>query len=213
MAFMAIGVQDEAAGAAPPIGLATVGEVDGLIALLRLRPPAFWMRRIEDPVLARFVAHAISDPRCVILVARAAGEEVPAGYLFSIRDPRRFWHGFVARHPIIALSILYHQLSRRVALRRLEKGGDPSLPAFSWSPASPDVARVLGLYVRAEHRRKGIALELYFRLFSELLARRCRRVEEYMGPDYPHYAGKLPEVCGWQLQKCRCGGYKITKDL
>lgn len=68
-----------------------------------------------------------------------------------------------------------------------------SLPQFRWSPSAPDAARILGLFVRPDHRRKGLALALYSRLFETLRAAGAATVEEYMGEDYPQYAGKSPQ--------------------
>jgi GNAT superfamily N-acetyltransferase len=104
-------------------------------------------------------------------------------------------------------------LRRDARARALAGDAVAGLPAFSWSPSHRGIARIIGLYVRKEHRRKGIAMELYFKLFDALKENVCFRVEEYMGPDYPQFAGKFPEVCGWQLQQVRSGGYKLSKRL
>jgi GNAT superfamily N-acetyltransferase len=192
-------------------------EIDGVIELLYLRPPAFWMRKVSIVRLRIFLEYAIKSSRCVLLVARSPGEGVPAGYVLAVFDPRRFWIGFALGNPAVACSIAFHRLLRLLALRReirAQAGGvTAGLPAFSWSPSQPDVARIIGLYVRKEHRRKGIAMNLYFKLFDALKEKGCAKVEEYMGPDYPQYAGKFPDVCGWRLQQCDSGGYKISKSL
>lgn len=202
-----------------PIGAARVDETDAVIDLLMLRIPAFWMRQVTREDLRTFVRAAILSPRTAVLVARPEGALIPAGYVFAIFDVRTFWLRFALAHPTLSAKILYHRVVRaaslRAASRRRQREGqvDPTLPPFAWSPSDPRDARILGLYVRAEHRRKGIAMQLYFELFDVLTRCGCRRVEEYMGPDYPQYAGKFPEVCGFDLQQCACTGFKITKDL
>jgi GNAT superfamily N-acetyltransferase len=204
---------------AVPVGPATLEEIDGIIQLLYLRPPAFWMRGVSIGRLRTFLNYAIRSPRSVILLARAPAEDVPAGYVFAVFDPKWFWIGFALQYPAITLSILFLRLMRLLHLRReirtRASAGDAvaGLPAFSWSPSHRGIARIIGLYVRKEHRRKGIAMDLYFKLFDALKEKVCFRVEEYMGPDYPQFAGKFPEVCGWQLQQCSSGGYKLNKNL
>jgi GNAT superfamily N-acetyltransferase len=209
---------DEKPDPSAAIGPAMHEEIGDLISLLYLRPPAFWMRKISAARLRRFLIYAVESRRAVLLLARAPRRNTPAGYVFAIFDPKWFWIGFVFRNPVLALSILLHRLMRLFELRRVLRdrasAGDAlaGLPEFSWSPSRPGSARIVGLYVREEHRRKGIAMELYFKLFDALKEKGCSRVEEYMGPDYPQYAGKFPEVCGWQLQQCSSGGYKISKS-
>jgi GNAT superfamily N-acetyltransferase len=209
--------ENETAASTVSIGPATHADIDGIIELLYLRPPAFWMRKISIDHLRTFMGYAIKSPRSVLLLARSPGESVPAGYVFAVFDPRWFWIGFAVGNPPIACSIAFHRLLRLLALRReirAQAGGvTAGLPAFSWSPSRPDAARIIGLYVRKEHRRKGIAMDLYFKLFDALKEKACAKVEEYMGPDYPQYAGTFPEVCGWRLQPCDSGGYKISKSL
>lgn len=202
-----------------PIGRAAGEDVDALIELLRLRPSAFWMRRKTDGELRLFLTHALDDPRCVLLVARPNGGGRPAGYVLATSDTNRFWLGFALRNPALALTISVARLARlRERGKEIERrsvGGDQAaaVPGFSWTASGPANARIMGLYVRAEHRRNGIAMGLYFELFSALKTKGIARVEEYMGPDYLEYAGKFPQTCGWELQRCRCSGYKISKIL
>lgn len=201
------------------IGPATALELGGLKTLLGLRWPSYWMKKVPDSSLDAFLQYAVDSARSVILLARAAGDRLPAGYVFATLDPRWFWTGFAVRNPLTTHAIVAARLMRRLELKRrrqrLQKQGDGAsgLPDFSWTPSAPSVARVLGLYVRQEHRRKGVAMALYFELFEALKAKGVSRVEEYMGPDYPQYAGKFPQTCGWSLQKCSSGGYKISKEL
>jgi hypothetical protein len=207
------------ADSAVQIAPAALEEIEGLIELLYLRPPAFWMRKVSRDRLKTFLKYALESSRAFTLLARAPGESSPAGYVFAITDARRFWTGFALGSPGIALAILFHRLVRLLDLRRQIKDradlGDATagLPAFSWSHSRRDNARIIGLYVRKEHRRKGIAMDLYFKLFDALKGRSCSKVEEYMGADYPQFAGKFPEVCGWRLQQCSSGGYKLSKSL
>ncbi len=196
---------------------ATRDDVGGLIELLNARPPAFWMRKVGDEDLRKFLRSAVQSPRCVLLAARAPGEAVPAGYIFAVLDTRRFWSGFVLRNPALALKISVHR-ARRLRERRREidgrAGGDAAaLPPFAWAPSARSAARVIGLFVRPEHRHKGVALSLYSGLFDALKAKGVALVEEYMGPDYAQYAGTFPEASGWRLQQCRCRGYKLAKEL
>jgi GNAT superfamily N-acetyltransferase len=190
-------------------------DIGGVAELLNLRPPSYWMRMLSDDGLRAFLEYSTSSPRSTLLVARPQGEPAPAGYVFAISDPRRFWAGFALRSPALARDILYHRLRRSLELRREARRRAPAsaLPAFAWSPSHPRVARILGLYVRREHRRKGIAMKLYFSLFETLKRTGGIKVEEYMGPDYPQYAGRFPDACGWRIQPCSSGGYKISKEL
>ena len=201
------------------VGPAEPEELDGVLELLKLRIPAYWMRSVSDESLRAFLRHALKSPLCVLLAARAPDGANPAGYILAVRDARRFWLGFWLGHPLLASRIAALRLARlrerrRQADRRpvLDPSGQ-ALPLFSWAPSSPRASRIVGLFVRPEHRRKGIAMELYFKLFGALEQLGAERVEEYMGPDYLDYAGKFPEVCGWKPQRCRCGGYKLSKTL
>ena len=197
----------------PPIGPAGSDEIDAIIELLKLMPPTSWIMKLSRPALTRFLGYSIKSRRAVLLLARSRDEIRPAGYVFAISDPRWFWIDFAARHPADALAILFHRSRRIFAQRRAASAHASGLPAFAWSESSPRTARILGLCVYPDQRRRGIAMNLYFKLFDALRELGCTKVEEYMGPNYPQYAGKFPEVCGWQLQPCSRGGYKITKAL
>ena len=201
------------------ISPASAAELGGLKTLLGMRWPSYWMRKVPESSLDAFLQYAVESARSVILLARAAGDRMPVGYVFATLDPRWFWTGFALRNPLTTHAIVAVRLLRRLELKRkrgqVHKQGDGAsgLPDFAWTPSAPTVARILGLYVRHDHRRKGIAMGLYFKLFEALKAKGVRRVEEYMGPDYPRYAGRFPEACGWSLQRCSSGGYKISKQL
>ena len=203
-------------GSTMQIEPATPEDLDGVVELLNARPPAFWMRNVSDADLRTFLRYAVASDRAVLLLARTA-DSGSAGYVFAVLDPRRFWLGFALRNQGLARKIMFYRLrrilERRRDLTRREHEDAGGLPLFSWAPSRPDNARIIGLYVRKEQRRKGIAMELYLKLFAALKEKGGRRVEEYMGADYPQFAGKFPEVCGWLLQKCRCGGYKLSKTL
>ena len=207
------------AGTPVHFGPATAAEIGGIIELLKLRPPCFWMTKISAADLRTFLRYALESPRSVIMLARPKGEELPAGYVFAIFDPKWFWINFAFQNPGIMRSILFHRLMRRYEIRQeirknaREGVSTARFPEFSWSPGHRGIARILGLYVRKEHRRKGIAMDLYFKLFDVLREGGGFKVEEYMGPDYPQYAGRFPQVCGWQLEQCSSGGYKISKSL
>jgi ribosomal protein S18 acetylase RimI-like enzyme len=202
-----------------PIGAATREDIGWLVAHLSERAPAHWMRCVPQADLRRFLVYAAESRRCALLLARPAGEAAPAGYVFAVLDTRGFWLGFALRHPVSAQKIflqsLYRSLERRHEISRRTRAGvgADELPAFAWSPSHPSAARIIGLHVKAEHRRKGIATDLYFKLFAVLTEKGAAQVEEYMSPNYTKHVGKFPEVCGWRLQKCRCEGYKITKTL
>src|SRR3954468_1133051 len=99
------------------IAPARVDEIHDLQQLIYLWPPAFWMRRIPDLALRRFLAHAVRSPRAVALLARPTGESTPAGYVLAIRDARRFWRESLAREPRIAFSIARHRLQRLIGQR------------------------------------------------------------------------------------------------
>lgn len=143
----------------------------------------------------------------------------PIGYVFAIIDSRRFWSVFSLRNPLLAMRIVFHRLMRLRELRRKEQvlaKANPAaagLPAFSWSPSRAECARIIGLYVRKEFHNQGVAMDLYFSLFDALRAKECTHVEEYAAPNYVEFAGKFPKVCGWSLQPCVCGGYKISRAL
>jgi len=139
--------------------------------------------------------------------------------VFAIIDSARFWMGFALGNPGLAFSIFWHRLLRLVELRRKTRnitgadGAAAGLPVFSWSPSGPGQARIIGLYVRQEHHAKGVAMDLYFNLFDVLREKGCEQVEEYAAPNYADFAGKFPKLCGWNLEACACGGYKISRAL
>jgi hypothetical protein len=207
--------ETEAPGPDIHCGQASRADVDGIEDLIRLRPPAYWMRKIPAAGLRDFLDYALRSPHAVILAARTRNDAPPAGYVFAITDSIRFWAGFSLRSPFLAGAIVYHRLARLRELRRRNqaRAGRAGLPRFSWSPSRLGYARIIGLYVRAEHHHKGVAMDLYFLLFEVLKERGCPRVEEYAAPDYAEFAGKFPKVCGWSLQACDCGGYKISRAL
>lgn len=203
---------------ATPIQAAAPGDIDGIIRLLHARPPAYWMTRVAESGLRTFLAHVIESGRATLLVARAPEAAEPAGYVLAIQDARAFWLLFALKHPALALEICCLRVlrlseRRRATAQRPKAREALVLPEFAWSPSDPRSARIVGLFVSEEFRRRGIAMDLYFKLFEALKKKGATLVEEYMGEDYMEYAGKFPEVCGWRPQTCRCGGYKIAKEL
>lgn len=194
-------------------------EVDGVVELMLLRPPAYWMRSVSVADLRAFLQYSAECAYSVLLVARPKNAASPAGYAFTITNTPRFWRGFALGNPALARSIVFHrlrrlrELRRRGARRASAGGGAAGLPAFSWSPGRLGYARIIGVYVRKEYRDQPIAMYLYFSLFDVLKAKGCARVEEYAAPDYADWAGNFPEVCGWSLQPCACGGYKISRAI
>lgn len=200
-------------------GPAQPAEIDGIIDLMLVRPPAYWMRKVSQSEIRAFVTYAVAHRKAVIMTARPQGGLSPIGYVFAILDSRGFWSGFFIRNPLLAVWIVFHRLMRLRQRRRKEQNrvkrnpATAGLPAFAWSPSREACARIIGLYVRKEYHDQGIAMDLYFSLFDALRARNCARVEEYAAPNYADFAGKFPKVCGWSLQPCVCGGYKISRTL
>lgn len=198
---------------------ATREDIGGLIELLRLRPPMHWIVKVSDARLAEFLEYAVKSPRAVLLAARAPGDAKPAGYVLSALDAKRFWFHFGLRKPVAAQAIAVHRLRRLFELRRRinrvnsDGGAYAGLPPFAWTASDPGCARILGIFVRREHRRKGIAGALYAGLLEEVKARGGRLVEAYLGPDYARDAGSFPEACGWDLRRCDSGGFKVSKSL
>ena len=192
-------------------------DIDGLVDLLYLKRPTVWVQRMSRGGLKKFLEYSIDNPRCVVLMARS-GNDNAAGYIFSTIDTGQFWRGFAIRNPAIMLAIMYYRLQRAVERKSQrndwapKQEGDAHLPAFSWSTNGPGTARIVGLFVRSEHRGRGVATNLYKRLFEALKEKKCVKVEEYMGPDYDEFVGKFHN-CGWDLQKLNNGGYKLTKHL
>lgn len=201
------------------LGPVTAAEIDGLVELMLLRPPAFWMRMVSAADLRAFLSHSVGNPHAVVLAARARDGNSPIGYVFAVVDSVRFWLGLSLRNPLLARVIVRHRLVRLRELRRRNKsrksagGAAAELPEFAWSPSYLGHARIIGLYVRKEHHNRGVAMDLYFSLFEALKAKGCSQVEEYAAPDYAEFAGKFPKLCGWSLQPCVCGGFKITRAL
>jgi len=196
---------------------ASLADIGGLVELLNLKRPTAWIKKISLSGLKRFLEYSIDNPRSIILLARSDNDNA-AGYVFSTIDTGRFWLGFALRHPATMLAIMYYRLRNIVELKIQRKNktpeqeGDAHLPGFSWSPNGPGAARIVGILVRKEHRGKGVATKLYYRLFEALKEKKCVKVEEYMGPDYDQFAGKFHN-CGWDLQQLRGAGYKMTKLL
>ena len=211
----------EAETARPEIDLGplTYKEIDGTVDLMLMRPPAYWMGKVSVGDIRTFLEYAIGSPHSLILAARPKGGASPGGYVFALVDAPRFWAGFSIRNPVLAASIVYHWLMRARELRRRnenlarENAAAAMLPKFSWSPSRLGYARIIGLYIRKEHHNKGLAMDLYFALFDALREKGCPQVEEYAAPNYADFAGKFPKVCGWSLQPCVCGGYKISRAL
>jgi ribosomal protein S18 acetylase RimI-like enzyme len=195
-------------------------DIGGVIKLLTARAPSHWISKVSDADLRSFVEYVLGSRRSILLVAHPTGEVGPAGYVFAVLDARWFWILFALRHPLIAQKISFIRVRRIFERRQNEEprapavvGAMDSLPQFAWSPSHPRVARILGLYVHEDHRRKDIPMNLYFNLFAALEERGAVHVEEYLAVNHAQYMGKFPEDCGWRLQKCRCEGHKITKPL
>lgn len=211
--------ETEASESAAHFGPVTQAEIDDIIELIFMRPPAYWMTKISAADLRVFLDYAVGSSHSILLAARPANGASPVGFVFAVIDSVRFWAVFFLRNPVLARSIVFHRLVRLHELRRRNKAraradaAAARLPAFSWSPNRRGYARIIGLYVRKEHHNKGVAMDLYFSLFDLLREKGCVHVEEYAAPDYAEFAGKFPKVCGWSLQPCVCGGYKISRAL
>ncbi|HXT01514.1 MAG TPA: GNAT family N-acetyltransferase, partial [Elusimicrobiota bacterium] len=190
---------------------ATREDVPAVIDLLYRRPPCAWMKNLSTPSLAVFLRYAVGESRAVLPLARADGERAPAGYALAIPDPGAFWLGFALENPVIAQTIWFFRRRRAAELRRELAGG--ARPEFSWAPPARARARILGLYVRLEHRERGVARALYADMFARLKARGITLVEEHVSPDYPLAAGRFPGGFGWRLEACGCGGRKVSKSL
>ena len=206
-----MGSTEDAANRPLDIRPATRDDVPAVIDFIYRRPPCSWMRNLSTPSLAAFLRYAVSESRAVLPLARVPGEKAPAGYALAIPDPGAFWLGFALESPLIAQTIWFYR-RRREAERRLERGR-LRRPEFSWAPPARARARILGLYVRLEHRERGVARALYADLFERLKARGVSLVEEHVSPDYPLAAGRFPGGFGWRLEACGCGGRKASKSL
>lgn len=200
-----------------PIEQPRQDDVPALVELFLARPPAYWMGRVSQPALRAFLAHAIQNPRSLLLVARSAQPDAPlAGYVLAISDAVRFWLDFSLRNPFVAQNAFMHHSLRALERRKnveAQPSGGEDLPLFDWSPSGASSARIIGLYIRPEHERKGISMDLYFGLVERLRERGIEKVEEYMNPEFSETAKKFFEMCGWKIQPCRCRGYKLTKRL
>lgn len=206
-----MGTAQDAAKRPLEIRPATRADVPAVIDLIYRRPPCAWMKSLSTPSLAVFLNYAAGEARSVLTLALAPGDGAPAGYAFAVPDPAAFWLGFALESPVIAQTIWFLR-RRRAAERRRELGG-LLRPDFAWAPAARGRARILGLYVRLEHRERGVARALYADLFARLKARGVSLVEEHVGLDYPLAAGRFPSGFGWRLEACGCGGRKVSKSL
>lgn len=190
---------------------ATREDVPAVVDLISRRPPCSWMKSLSTESLAVFLRYAVGESRAVVPLARAAGERAPAGYALAVPDPAAFWLGFALENPLIAQTILFYRRRRAAEIRRELAGS--RRPEFSWAPPARARARILGLYVRLEHRERGVARALYLELFERLKARGVTFVEEHVSLDYPLAAGRFPGGFGWRLEACGCGGRKVSKSL
>jgi|GEM_PF-6220700 len=188
-------------------------DIAGLVELLNIKHPTAWIKRISHAGLQKFLRYSINNLRSVILMARM-DDDRSAGYIFSTFDTKRFWLGFSSRYPVTMSRIISYRLRglyNAYKRRNHEQGNLSHLPGFSWSPSGPGTARIMGTLVRKEHRGKGVATELYKRLFDALREKKCYKIEEYMGPDYCDFVGKYQD-CGWDFQQLN-KGYKMVKYL
>lgn len=202
---------EDAANRPLEIRPATREDVPAVIDFIYRRPPCSWMKSLSTASLTVFLRYAVGESRAVLPLARVAGERGPAGYALAIPDPGAFWLGFALESPLIAETIWFFR-RRRAAERRRELAGR-ARPEFSWAPPGRAHARILGVYVRPEHRERGVARALYAEMFERLKARGVTLVEEHVSPDYPLAAGRFPGGFGWRLEACGCGGRKVSKSL
>lgn len=205
-------------GAQFPVEVPRRDDLPGLLELVTERPPAYWMTQVSESALMTFLSHSLLSPRSVLLIARSPAQQALAGYVLAISDARRFWLEFALRNPVVAQRAFVHRTLRTFELRKraqdqAQGDGVEELPLFDWSPSRPGAARIVGLFVRKEHERKGVSMDLYFKLCETLEEKGVDLVEEYMTSDFPHTAQQFFELCGWDIEKCRCQGYKLTKKL
>jgi glycosyltransferase involved in cell wall biosynthesis/ribosomal protein S18 acetylase RimI-like enzyme len=187
------------------------GDLDAACALLSRLSVSF--AGVVSPAMSRAIcAEAIRRRDPVIVVAKEGGRVV--GLALAVRHGSRFRRAFPARHPLLAL---------RAAARRLLEGrgggrksrppdsGGAPVSGPSWSDGEEGIAKVMFIGVAPEHRRAGLAGQLYGELFARLRARGARRIDARIEPDN-RASLRLHEASGWTL-RADGGGVFATRPL
>ena len=95
-------------------------------------------------------------------------------------------------------------------LKRSKKKNHTS--KFSWSPSSPQIARINFIGTLPNFRGLGIGRALYSFLAEILEKDGCLKIEAHI--DQGNEASLvLHQKTGWQIQKLRDGDYKVVLEL
>lgn len=190
---------------------------DRLVEYLR---PAIAPAVLSPLVFSALGVDAVCGRGCIIVAAYQDG--TPCGIVIAIVNRVHFWRWFLLRHPISGLVFAALKLQQR--LRRRRRPGppeaavrhkSPSLDAAglkrTWRESSATIAKTLFIGVAPESRGRGIAKQLYTRLFGALRQQGVTRIDAHIDSDNLASV-RLHESSGWQVQFGEIG-YIATKDL
>jgi len=136
-----------------------------------------------------------------------------SGFAMGLIDRRRYWSGFLARHPAVGASALWRVASRRLAKIRQSRRPFRSTSFVrprAWRESSPRIGKIIYVGVSPPFRRSGIATALYRELESQFARRGVRRIDSLIDPDNAASI-RLHEATGWTLHRTGSGVYGVRQ--
>ena len=132
--------------------------------------------------MSRYILKDARRPGSPVIIVRrndAAGRLI--GMAVAIRDMQHYRLRMLLRFPITGLYVLWRRLLSRTKRARRPQG-EVRLPfPERWSTRGRDIAHILTIVVAPEHRKRGVASQLYADLFTELIGRGVTRVIARVG--------------------------------
>ncbi len=162
-----------------------------------------------------------------IMIGLAEWQHVIAAIHIFILDWKRYWQGFMLRHPLLAIRMIWLRLGRRRKYQNIWE----KLPAEiqqqvnreiitvssgrSWHESSPHIAKGVFIYTDPKYRRRGIAGELYRYTYKVLVSRGIKRMDATV--DLENIASlRFHREIGYRIEKCGSGLFAtvdINEDL
>ena len=187
--------------------------------LMELRPVI--ARMAGEPIYRAVSRDALRRRDTLIVVAEQAG--TLAGVVVAATRWKRYWRGFVLRHPLLGARVLWHRLRKVLGLGRRTREPQVDEPGRlgdcvsatpsgrSWSESSPAIAKVAYVGVRQQCRGRGIGDAIYRHLFAILRQRGVARVDAHI--DYDNIASVwFHWKTGWRIERWG-SGYFATVNL
>jgi len=171
----------------------------------------------KGAVYQRICCDALRGHNVVIILALS--QVTPVGYVIAVIDWRAYWRRFLPRCPLLATVILAARF--RKSLFKKAYGPDSSAEARprdqssarrTWTDSSRTIAKVVHIGVAPDKRGRGIAEQLYLRLFQELKHEGVVRIDATMSADNSDSI-RLHKKTGWTLERTKTESFFGTRDI